>query len=422
MRQFLIFFAVLTLGVFMIPACGSKSGPSTPSGNSNPAPTSTFTSIPCVNASDTPCTSTDTPTYTLTATPSSTPTATHSPTFTITRTPTSTPTITPTFTPSFTATSSPTLTDTATITLTPTATETSTPSPTATNSPTGTPTPTVTSTSTPFSQAVSINLTTSVPGVTAESPGLIRYASGGDLWITAIQGDYLQEWTTLGGTPVTIIQTVAGLDWTALTGLGIDPHNGNLYVGNYIGVDVLNSSGQYVEGFEETGYENLNDVAVNAQGTTFYGVDNSDTNQFFTGAIGGTAASPTFTYTGSAMVGTSVDEIHGFSFDSSGNLWMASDRPGGIGSVMEYTPDLATLLIRITLPGLDQPADVAVDSLGNIFVADTTGDQVLEYDPSGDLINSFGKATTNPTGLTLDGAGNLYVAYSGNYVLGFKVN
>ena len=139
------------------------------------------------------------------------------------------------------------------------------------------------------------------------------------------------------------MQTVAGLDWTALTGLGIDPHNGNIYVANYLGTDVLNSSGQYLVGFQETGYETLADVAVNSQGTTFYGVDNNDTNQFFTGAIGGTAASPTFTFTGSAMVGTSADSIQGFSFDSSGNLWMASERPGGIGSVIEYSADLTTL-------------------------------------------------------------------------------
>ncbi|HTC19676.1 MAG TPA: hypothetical protein VK859_02440, partial [bacterium] len=67
MRQFLFVFAVLTLGGLMIPACGSKNGPSSPSGNSNPGPTSTSTSIPCVNASNTPCTST--PTFTPTSTP-----------------------------------------------------------------------------------------------------------------------------------------------------------------------------------------------------------------------------------------------------------------------------------------------------------------------------------------------------------------
>lgn len=82
---------------------------------------------------------------------------------------------------------------------------------------------------------------------------------------------------------------------------------------------------------------------------------------------------------------------------------------------------------------LSFPAGVAVDSKGNVYVADTGDNEIRKISASGTIsrvagtgspcskppaCGDGGQATaatlTNPTGLALDGAGNLYIADSGD--------
>ncbi|MGI6575022.1 MAG: NHL repeat-containing protein [bacterium] len=70
-------------------------------------------------------------------------------------------------------------------------------------------------------------------------------------------------------------------------------------------------------------------------------------------------------------------------------------------------------------PLLD-PAGVAVDSDGNIFVSDAAKHQIYKYSPEGRLLAEIGSQGsgaaefTEPTALDIDQAGNLYVADQGN--------
>jgi sugar lactone lactonase YvrE len=81
-----------------------------------------------------------------------------------------------------------------------------------------------------------------------------------------------------------------------------------------------------------------------------------------------------------------------------------------------------------TNSNLDSPEGVAVDGAGNVYIADTFNNQIEKVTPAGSLSVIAGTGTagspiagpaTNsdfgfPTGVAVDGAGNVYIADRGN--------
>jgi sugar lactone lactonase YvrE len=60
----------------------------------------------------------------------------------------------------------------------------------------------------------------------------------------------------------------------------------------------------------------------------------------------------------------------------------------------------------------DNPRALAVDSAGNIYVADTDNGRIQKFSPNGTFVTSI--ATTDPNGIAIDHAGNIYVAEIGS--------
>jgi Uncharacterized conserved protein len=60
----------------------------------------------------------------------------------------------------------------------------------------------------------------------------------------------------------------------------------------------------------------------------------------------------------------------------------------------------------------DSPHGIAVDSAGNILVADTGNGRIQKFSPDGTFVTSI--ATTDPNGIAVDRAGNIYVAEIGS--------
>jgi len=67
---------------------------------------------------------------------------------------------------------------------------------------------------------------------------------------------------------------------------------------------------------------------------------------------------------------------------------------------------------------LSVPADMTVDTGGNIYIADTSNNRIVRITAQGVAsvfaISGLGTALNAPTGVAIDGSGNLYIADSGN--------
>jgi hypothetical protein len=99
--------------------------------------------------------------------------------------------------------------------------------------------------------------------------------------------------------------------------------------------------------------------------------------------------------------------------DSSGNLFVADNSIGNMyqGSIYKYNSAGSRVTIAVLNPG-DRPADLALDSMGNLYMADLGG-KIYRYDLSGVLRRynrtTFGSVPNSAQSLGFDSAGNLFV-------------
>ena len=68
----------------------------------------------------------------------------------------------------------------------------------------------------------------------------------------------------------------------------------------------------------------------------------------------------------------------------------------------------------------ERPDGIAVDSSGNVFVADTENHRIQKFDSNGNFITKWGSSGTGdgefdwPDGVAVDSSGDVFVADSGN--------
>ncbi|SDX08846.1 NHL repeat-containing protein [Amycolatopsis xylanica] len=100
----------------------------------------------------------------------------------------------------------------------------------------------------------------------------------------------------------------------------------------------------------------------------------------------------------------------GLAVDRIGQVWVADT---GNDRVQGFNRD--GKLVRVLAGRLKAPEAVAVDSAGNVFVADTGNNRVAEYSWWGGFVREFGAGVLeNPRGVAVDAQGTVYVSDTGH--------
>jgi DNA-binding beta-propeller fold protein YncE len=101
------------------------------------------------------------------------------------------------------------------------------------------------------------------------------------------------------------------------------------------------------------------------------------------------------------------------SFDGLGNLYIALNISGVSSRIGKYTTS-GNAVNASLITGLYDPAGLAVDNQGHLFVSQEEIGVVSEYTTSGSTLNaSLVQGLNLPSGLALDGQGNLFVVNQG---------
>jgi sugar lactone lactonase YvrE len=139
----------------------------------------------------------------------------------------------------------------------------------------------------------------------------------------------------------------------------------------------------------------------------------------------GSAAESTLTYASKfGSVGSEAGKLKtpwGIAVDSSGNLWVADSANNRLEKFGPEGKYLATVGEAGSEPGkLNNPEGVAIDSKGNLWVADTNNNRIEEFGPEGKYLATVGEAGSEngklkaPAAVVFDSKGNLWVADTAN--------
>jgi autotransporter-associated beta strand protein len=226
----------------------------------------------------------------------------------------------------------------------------------------------------------------------------------GNVWVADQNNGRVEEFNNTGGFLRAF--SISGNPW----GVGADP-SGNIWVAD--------ESNQRVRKFNNTGtllatanssFAYPLDLAVDSSGDVWvadsqnYRVDELNSSGSLIGLIGsqGTAGGQ---FSGPCGIG----------IDPSGDVW-ATDLAGAGGRIEEFSSG-RTYLTQIT-SGVSYPRDLAVDSRGDIWVADAGNNSIEELNSSGTQLLQITSANNlrfgHIIGLALDSSGDLWATDIGN--------
>jgi sugar lactone lactonase YvrE len=185
--------------------------------------------------------------------------------------------------------------------------------------------------------------------------------------------------------------------------------NGNLYFTDVQNQRILerNASTSVISQVASLPVSASSSIAIGPDGTLFVSAQSS-VYAFLPGAT------PTAISTGSI----SLVSPSGVAVDSIGNLFIAD---AATGKIVEYSLETNTsTLVNLSplgVAGLSNPHGLALDAGNNLYISDSGNDRIVEVssgDSSISLLVLNGVTLNDPTGIAVDPAGTIYVTDTGN--------
>jgi len=241
----------------------------------------------------------------------------------------------------------------------------------------------------------------------------------------------------IAGGPDSLLSTEDGFypnpPYSEIAGIAVDSA-GNIYIADYLDYRVREISGGAVAtiaGNGTFGYSGDGGPATSAQVTYPDGIAVDSAGNLYVSEIDGrireiskgiittAAGNGTFGFGGDNGPATSAQLYlpQGIAVDSAGNLYIADEYNN---RVREVSNGIMTTLAGsatqgyagdggpATAAGLFMPQGVTVDSAGNVYIADTDDGRVREV--SNGAITTAAGNLGHPTQVTADGAGNVYIS------------
>jgi sugar lactone lactonase YvrE len=271
-----------------------------------------------------------------------------------------------------------------------------------------------------------------------------------------------QTITTIGGTGIAGNTGNGGAATSARiygpSGIALDAA-GNIYIADQLNhiVRKINSSGiiSTVAGNDTAGYsgdssmataarlKNPSAVAVDAAGNIYIAdMGNNRIRKVHTsGMITTIAGTGAMGYNGDNIPADSASLNHprGVAVDAAGNVYIADENNHRVrkvktdGTIVTIAGTGSTVYNgdawpSATLAALYRPAGVAVDKIGNVYIADQYNDRIRVVDTGNKITTVAGRlngyccdfklateaSLNHPTGVALDSAGNIYIADADN--------
>ncbi len=114
------------------------------------------------------------------------------------------------------------------------------------------------------------------------------------------------------------------------------------------------------------------------------------------------------------LVSSGLSVPEGVAVDAAGNVYIADT----FGSAIDEWDASLQLLGTLVSSGLLFPEGVAVDTLGNVYIADTNNSAIKEWNASTRQVSTLvSSGLSGPTAVAVDAAGNVYIADTNNNAL-----
>jgi ELWxxDGT repeat protein len=111
------------------------------------------------------------------------------------------------------------------------------------------------------------------------------------------------------------------------------------------------------------------------------------------------------------LVSSGLNEPAGVAVDGSGNVYIADFDNGAIKEWSASTQQVTTLVSS----GLNLPYGIAVDGTGHVYITDVGNNAIYEWSAATQQVTTVvSSGLQNPYGVAVDGSGNIYIADTGN--------